>query len=133
MKGVLTTYYVKNKPYGSYILGKNTNTIHKRLIKRNLNEFIESQLMDIDTVPDYSKLSLKEFENRILEILHTSCFLSFVALKSKTITIDEVLSDMGVVHEIAHYISLKGNKKSLSRLRDLVKDLQTKAVGLYPV
>lgn len=101
--------------------------------KRGMGESIDSIVGEIDTLPDYSRLNNKEFRNRLPEILHTACFLSLFALNAGTASIEDILGDEGVIHELAHAIAnIDGcNKKSLNCLRDLVKNLQQQAIGFY--
>jgi hypothetical protein len=131
--GVLTSYCVNGTTYASYIVGSNMAEVEAAAAARNLNEQIHSSLTNVKTIPDYSLLSDAEFESRLPEILHTACFLSFVALKAGTITIEEALGDEGVLHEVSHLLAdIDGcHKKSLTCIRDLVKNLQIKAIGFY--
>lgn len=132
-KGVLTSYLLNGDKYTSYILGNDVGNINQAIVIRGLNEKVESTIMDMEILPDYSLLCEQEFMQRLPEIMHTCCFLGFVAVKSNTITIEDILGDNGVVHELSHAIAdLEGcNKKSLTCIRDLVKRLQEKAIGFY--
>jgi hypothetical protein len=132
--GVITSYRINNSQYASYILGENINAIKKIAAKRNLNETIDSTIMEITSpLPDYTLLSDEDILNQKEELLHTICFLSFVSLKSKKIKIEEVLGDEGVIHEISHLLSgsFSEQKKSLTNVRDLIKKLHQTAIGLY--
>lgn len=133
MKGVLTSYLVNGTLYGSYILGDEITRIKKVVCQRGLNETIESQIGDVQPIEDYSLLNDEEFKKRLPEILHTTCFLSLVALKAKTVNIEDILGDEGIIHEITHYLAdIDGcHKKSLSCIRDFIFALQKKAIGLY--
>ena len=133
-KGVLTSYLINGNKYGSYILGQNFSDILKLINTRGLNETIESSMMEIDnTMPDYARLSDREFLQRLPEILHTVSFLSLVALNSKRLTPFDILGDEGIIHELTHLnIDINDcNKKSLTFVRDLISTLQKNAIGFY--
>lgn len=131
--GVLTTYKINTHPYASYILGSDINEINELLIKRGLNEEIESMIQPINLLQDYTNVNDDDFIKCLPEILHVCCYLSFIALKAKNISIDEVLGDEGVIHEVAHLFCnpIENQKKSLKLIRDLINKLQTTALGLY--
>jgi len=133
LPGVITTYQINGATYSSYILGDNMCRIREIARQRGLNEVIESKIMDIKPIPDYQNLSDKEFLKMLPEIIHTVSFLSFIAMKSKTISVEDVLSDEGVLHELTHLnANLNGcHKKSLTCVRDLLRNLQRRAVGCY--
>ena len=100
---------------------------------RGLNEIIESGIMDIEQMPDYTLLTDDDFIKRLPEILHTASFLSYVALKSKSASVDEIVGDEGVIHELTHLLADTSgcHKKSLNCIRDLIKQLQKSALGFY--
>ena len=131
--GVLTTYKLGETAYTSYILGKNLQEIQGIANKRGLGEVIESQIMPVEVMPTYHNLTDEEILKRLPEIIHTISFLSFIALKARTISIDEVLGDEGVLHELTHLnADLSGcHKKSLTCIRDLIARLQDSAIGAY--
>jgi hypothetical protein len=102
LSGVITTYVINGTAYSSYILGNRITRIKKMVNQRGLNESVESQVMDIKPMPDYQNLSDNEFMEMLPEIIHTATFLSFIALKANTITVEDVLGDEGVLHELTH-------------------------------
>lgn len=131
-QGVITSYKVNDNLYSSYILGTDLVAIKKAVKKRGLRETIDSQIMDIDIpFPEYDKMSLKEIEGRLPEIIHSTCFLSHIALNSKNISIADVLGDEGILHLLSHSLDSSSNKKSLTCVRDLIRDLRIKATGCY--
>ena len=132
-KGVLTSYSLDNILYSSYVLGECMEQISHAVQMRSLGETIESTITEIETLTDYSSLSDDELRNRLPEVLHSVCYISFIALKSKTISLEEVLGDNGVLHELTHILAnVEGcNKWSLGCARDLLRKVQSKATGLY--
>lgn len=100
--GVLTSYISGGKPFSSYVIGSNLYEISDKIQKRGLGESIESSLMDVETIPDYSQLSPVEFLANLPQIIHTACFMSLIALKANTVSIDEILGDEGILHELIH-------------------------------
>lgn len=132
-KGVLTTYYIDNIPYGSYVLGDCLEKISTAIKERGLGETMESGLMELTPLTDYSILEDDELIKNLPEVLHAICYISFIALQSNKISIAQVLGDHGVIHELTHILAnVEGwNKKSLGSTRDLIKTVQSNAVGLY--
>jgi hypothetical protein len=57
------------------------------------------------------------------ELLHLVCFASWLNLKSGYCSIDDILSDCGVLHELIHYRSDEINISPVSELRHKVKTL----------
>lgn len=133
MLGVITKYNINSVSYGSYILGNEIAQIKNIAKKRGLNESIESCIMEIVPMPDYKDLSDNEFIELLPEILHTTTFLSFIAVKAQTVNAFELLADDGLLHELTHLLgNIEGcYKKSLTCVRDLLRNLQEKAIGCY--
>ena len=40
------------------------------------------------------------------EVIHMACFVGFLALKSGVVSIEDVLGDVGLIHEIAHNMDI---------------------------
>ena len=100
--------------------------------RRGLGETIDSIITEIDTIfPDYGKMPLREIENKLPEIIHSTCFLSHIALNSNNITIADVIGDEGLIHLLSHSLNSSTNRKSLTCIRDLIRDLRNKATGCY--
>lgn len=132
--GVISSYHINDNAYSSYVLGEDMEAIEQAVKKRNLKESIDSSIMEINNpLPDYTLLSDDEILNKKEELLHSACFLSFVALKSNKIGIDEVLGDEGIIHELSHLVSntCLDQKKTLTNVRVLISKLQKSAVGFY--
>jgi hypothetical protein len=131
--GVLTTYLIGKNKYASYVLGHKMNDIKQAIELRNLHETIESELQPVDLLPDFSSMNKQQFEENIPQILHTCCYLSFVAMKAHTVSIDDILGDEGIIHEMSHYLVNKKTKKnnSLNKLRKLFISLKKKSIGFY--
>lgn len=51
---------------------------------------------------DRSLADLIETEGFTAETLHMACFVGFLALKSGAANVEDVLGDVGLIHEIAH-------------------------------
>lgn len=133
MLGVLTTYAIKETPYSSYIIGNDIRKIKKIAKERGLSEIIESKIMQIVPMPNYLNLSDSEFIKHLPEILHTTTFLSFIAVKANKVKASDLLGDDGLLHELTHLLAnLSGcSKKSLTCVRDSLKNLQEMAIGCY--
>ncbi len=100
--GVLTSYMVGDKIFSAYVTGSEFSEIRNKIAIRGLNENIESSIMEIDLIPDYQNSSLEEFLVDLPNVIHSACFMASIALRSNTLTIDEVLGDEGILHELIH-------------------------------
>ena len=67
--------------------------------------------MPCKRVPDGKPLAdLIETNSFTVEVLHMACFVGFLALKSGVATVEDILGDCGLVHEIAHNMDIgEGN------------------------
>ena len=132
-QGVLTTYIIHDNKFASYIIGNNLQEVEKKLFLRGMNEIIESDIMPIQGMPDYSKLEKEEFIKNLPEILHTACYLGFVALKAQTMTFEEILGDEGIIHELTHILThtIPVTDSSVFNIMAKFTQLQNNALGFY--
>jgi len=133
-RGVYTSYILNGNKYSSYILGNSIKQIKHISNLRNIGEKIETKLQHINTIEDYSNLSDKAFLENLPVITHLACYLSFIALKSKTISIEEVVGDEGIIHELAHLMtdSIQKDKATIKRIKINLRNLQKCAIGIFP-
>lgn len=129
--GVYTTYYINGNSYASYILGDDISKIRQAIKRRNIGESVESQIQEIECIVDFTKLLLVDFNTHLPEITHLACYLSFIALKANTITIEEVLGDEGIVHQLSHLMSQEINEFSVRKIMADLQKLQKSAIGSY--
>lgn len=132
--GVYTRYSIGNTEYASYVLGDNMDDIQQKIALRGLNEYIESSLQEIEApIQRYSELGHESFVERIAEITHWACFMSWIAVNAKRTNPDSVLGDKGVLHELIHLMSnsSENTESNVSYLRTLLSQLEDAAVGFY--
>lgn len=132
--GVLTTYEQAGRRYGSYILCPDLATARALLDARNLNERIESTLMPVEPMPAYHELTDAAFVAQLPQVLHTATFWGYLALRARTLSVDEVLGDEGVVHELTHLLAqtTQANASFVGEVRTKLALLRDKTVGLFP-
>lgn len=129
---MLTSYEIQKEKYASYILGNDIEKIKKAAIERNLNEVIESGIRNVSVIENYGHLSDEQFMLRLPEILHTCCFLAFVAIKSGRYDLAGVLGDRGIIHEISHLIHLgQTPETTVSDVKKMFSHLSNAVVGIY--
>lgn len=126
--GVLTSYSVGSERFSSYVVGNNMSEINRKIELRGLREAADSGLMEVETMPDYRDLSEDEFLVKLPEIMHSACFMSLIALKANSVSVDEILGDEGILHELIHINSksipiskpkIEQVKLSLTKLREV--------------
>lgn len=53
-------------------------------------------------------------KEKIYQLLHHICFMSFIAIKSGKAGVDEILSDRGILHEAIHFLDGSCDAKTVS-------------------
>lgn len=125
MKGVHTRYKINGRSFGSYILADSMNEAILYRSQRNLKEVIDSQLMNnIDPV-ELEKLPDNEFIDKLPDVIHSTTFISFVALSSGSVSVESILGDYGILHELIH---LQADVKAVDN--PSIKELKAKIVEL---
>lgn len=119
--------------YASYVLCDSLCEAERLVSERNLGEEIVSGLSEVTLIPDYRDLNNYEFLCNLPEILHTASFISYMALRSQKTTIDDVLGDEGILHELTHIAAkaIPVDENSLSSVRMKLEKLQRCAIGLF--
>ena len=132
-RGFLTVYTASSGQYASYVLCNSLFEADKIIKERNLGEEIISEFQEIKVIPDYKNLDNCQFIEMLPEILHTTSFISYIALRSKRVTVDEILGDDGILHELTHLIAktIPIEEDSLCEIRSKLSVLQQCAVGLF--
>lgn len=131
--GVLSSYKTRNgEYYSSYITGGSIKEINRKVSLRGLNEKIESSIQSIDTIPDFKELTNSEFILNLPEIIHTYCFISYLALKQNCVSVDDVLGDEGVIHDLSHLLTktIDITDKEVNKIRKRLAKLHRKVAGL---
>lgn len=131
--GVLSSYKTKNGDYySSYITGNNIKEINRKVPLRCLNEKIESSIQLIDVIPDFKELTNSEFLLKLPEVIHTYCFISYLALKQNRSSIEDILGDEGVIHELSHLLTktIDVTDKQVNKIRRSLAKLHKKVIGL---
>lgn len=105
MHRFITEYKTGGRTYGSEILAVDQEDAERICQERNIGEVVAGQ---------GSKKSILTISD-----IHMICFMSFIALKSGKMTIDEVLGDGGVLHEAIHMIDTMDGSFTESSLREL--------------
>ncbi|WP_060873109.1 hypothetical protein [Myroides odoratus] len=132
-KGVLTEYKINENKYSSYIIGNDYEDIKIKLYKRNLNEIITSNLMELDNIiKDYSKLDDNTLMLEYSSFLHTICFLSYLCYRSNSIDVENLLNDEGILHEVIHIKDRNCfTNKELEKSRSLFVKLKRNVIGAF--
>lgn len=73
-----------------------------------------------------------KLERNLPRILHGACLLSWIAIKSGRMTVDEALDDTGVIHELAHRMHIGSAQGGDAELRALLRDLEGRVPELWP-
>ena len=126
MKRFITEYYQEGERYASYVFAYSYEDAFKLCNERNIGELIIGEANCSSGTPSSNVEDL-------VEILHEACFLSYLALKAGRVSIDEILGDKGIVHEIAHYLHLSPEKKGAQEFKEQLAHLKRVIPGYEPV
>ena len=112
-----TEYRVNGTPFGSYVLAESEESAQEYIEVRNLGE------VRCDSMPTQNlKLAYTSPEfifDRIMELgkhtrfkptyrlLHLACFLLNLGEQSKRIVIPKLFSDIGMVHQLVHMLTME--------------------------
>lgn len=68
------------------------------------------------------------------QVMHFACYIGFLAIKSGGATVEEVLGDCGLVHEIAHHLDFGEGSSNLTTREELAGMAHKieKAIPGYP-
>ena len=98
-------------------------TIDKIIATRNIGEVPEPRDSVPCKRPPGSKplADLIETEGFTAEVLHMACFVGFLALKSGVVNIEDVLGDVGLIHEIAHNLDIGEGDPCIASRAEVVR------------
>lgn len=123
MRRFVTEYPNTGKMYASHVYADSYAHAQQLCWKRNISEVIVGHIEE----PERKK------ELTEAEVLHESCFLSYICLKAGLITLEEVLGDGGIVHELSHTMVHNDNAHSIEELLVRVAWLRKLTPGYEPV
>ena len=90
-----TTYRIQGVLYGFHIWASSYEEAVKIAAQRNISEQVGDVIISESETSDTN-------EGSLTDQLHESVILSWIALKGGLMDVDELLSDAGVTHLIAH-------------------------------
>ena len=117
----ITQYLIEGERYGSYVEAPTEADAECLIQQRGMGEEI---IGTRETPPESTAPGTG------MRLLHQVCFWSHIALKSGTATVDEVLGDRGVLHEVVHHLEGSGDDITASCLMEKVAWLQSRVPGL---
>lgn len=142
VKKYSTSYRVNNNTYGSYIYAKSLSDAEMLAEKRNIGETVYGvagivkdgygRTVPEDLInPDFRDLNDYEFLHNLPAVIHSACFMGFIAASSGVFTVAELLGDEGVVHELVHLMNgSRLSTRNIRRARGKFMELQNKVTGL---
>lgn len=109
-----TTYQHDNKTFCSYVDAKSNLDLEFKLKLRNLGEEVNGT----SAKNKIQKPSVLYKKRRLLECIHTICFISMVRIKSELFESHclDLVNDTGLIHDIIHELEFPeefGFNKSL--------------------
>lgn len=93
-----TIYPVDGISFSSGFYAKNYEEAEKLCIKRGIGENLEG--FQTPTYFEFQKLPTD-----IFDLIHMVTFCSWIGIKSGKYTVDEILSDTGILHDLIHQAS----------------------------
>ena len=106
----ITEYPVGSDFYSSYVFADDLENAKEVCRRRNIGEVVIGTTDNIESNKD---LDMKD-------VLHEVIFLSYIGLKSNTISLEETLGDKGIVHEVSHFFC---DNKNIQK-KELIKKIE---------
>lgn len=113
-----TSYKTDQSKHIAQIYAKNKKECKRIIQIRNLNEKIIGWVKHSNVNPPPTDFNEK---------VHEACFLGYIGLKSKLLSLDEVLGDSGLLHQMAHSLQFNTVDRkealydvTLEKWRDLI-------------
>lgn len=141
IKKYSTEYRVNKSKYGSHIFAKSFKEAELLVEERGIGEkILGCQVSVTDGYgrkvphelenPTFDDLSDFEFVYELPKIIHTACFLVFIAASSRKMNIYDSVGDQGIIHELVHLLNGSGrDTRSIRRVRGQFVALQNKIPG----
>lgn len=83
--------------------------------------------------PTFIKITDYDFINQLPKIIHLACFLCFVGANQKTLTINDCISDNGIIHKLIHLMNEdRLTKTKIRTMRIRFVRLQKSIFGYLP-
>ncbi len=122
MKYFITEYKSNKNTFSSGFYASNENEAEQFCIQRGINEIITGTT---DSFEGFTNEIFKNLESK--ELLHLVTFCSWIYIKLFPNSLDFVMSDTGVLHELIHFqsnIELLTDKTELEkRIKHIVKNV----------
>lgn len=141
-KKFCTSYQTNYKKYGAHIWAKSWKEAEAIAKQRGIGEKVDGQSMKLEdgygrkvpeeiANPDFKKLNDYEFLLQLPQIIHTACFLGWIAFNTGKLKIEQLLGDEGIIHKLAHLNNEGVDTRTIRRARGRFEQLQKLAIGHY--
>ena len=111
----------QKRRFGSTVMAA-PETIRNIVKTRQLGETGYEEFAPSRTAPNERSLAdMIEADGCTIEATHMACFVGFLALKSGAATVDEILGDRGLVHEIVHCLVGDHDEPLLASQAEMVR------------
>ena len=133
-KSFITRYGVNNNSYAGFVFAKDEKEALEILLTRRTKETIIGEGYDKIGLKRKSNASDAHILKNLPSIIHQYCWLSWIALKSEMISIDEVLGDEGVMHELIHLLDPDSEiqtKEDIRKVKKLLKKIEDLPLGIF--
>lgn len=139
-----TSYLVNSNKYGSHIYARSLKEAERLALIRNIGEKVIGAVFDTREgygrkIPEelqnpyFRDLTDYDFVKKLPDIIHTACFLSYIASHSSP-NFSNALSDEGIVHELVHLMVCEDtDTRMVRRIRGRFCQLQDQVVGYLPI
>lgn len=136
--GVTTMYFSGGRMLASYIVADTMEEAEQLRTLRNIGEKIDSDVIVIETLPDYRKATNTELLKSFPAVIKQISFLSCVAFASGKLSLDQVLGNMSLVDKLSAVVTMacppydQGDGTVVNETRALLYVLQDAAPGTFP-
>lgn len=117
--------------YGSYVWAPSYAEARRRVIQRNIGEEVSSPYPFKSKPHSLPSELLSAKRVRWTKVQHAVCWLGWLAVKQGIRSVDQLLSDTGLLHELAHRADLNSGP-SKRELAQALRRLEREVVGFAP-
>jgi len=122
LKFYSTRYILEGKRFCFFVIAEDLDHANEIIAARGLGESIIGELEN-NTLIHPAKSQL--------EALHLTCFQAFIAIKSGKVSVDEILGDTGIIHELIHTMLGDMDNIRLKLLNKRLQKLQAESILQY--
>lgn len=117
--------------YGGHIWARSWRHARAVARRRGIYEVVDGY---IGTKRPYDPPSVLLMRRKpdVPRLFHAACFMGWLASRANVVTGTEMLSDQGLIHELAHYLHIGPDYMKRQAVRDALREIERAIPGYMP-